>query len=187
MPQQVLPGLPDYVTSDLRVLFVGINPGVRSAQVGHHFAGHSNRFWKLLADSHLVPHQMNYWEDARLLEWGIGLTNLVPRPTTGIHELTQEDYRRGRITLLKKIERFCPKIVALLGIGMAKVLLSEAPTGDFSSISKAVQIKPGLQAMCLLQAQVFVLPNPSGRNAHYSYQEMIRLFQTLGQMVNPSR
>ncbi|MGE0474372.1 MAG: mismatch-specific DNA-glycosylase [Nitrospirales bacterium] len=180
-------GLPDYVTSDLRVLFVGINPGLRSAVVGHHFAGHSNRFWKLLADSRLVPRPVNYWEDARLLEWGIGLTNLVARPTTGTHELTQKDYRRGRFALLKKIAHFRPKILALLGIGMARILFSESQLGNVSPVSKTMQIKPGLQTVCLHQSQVFVLPNPSGRNAHYSYQAMSRLFQALGQMVNPIR
>ncbi len=183
MPQQALSGLPDFVTPDLRVLFVGINPGLRSAEVGHHFAGHSNRFWKLLADSHLVPHSLNYWEDARLLDWGIGLTNLVARPTTGIHELTREDYHQGRITLLKKIDHFRPEIVALLGIGMARVLLSGSAPANVPRTSKVSLVKPGLQRIFIHQSKVFVLPNPSGRNAHYSYEEMRRLFQNLGQMV----
>ena len=177
-------GLPDYVAPELRVLFVGINPGLRSAEVGHHFAGHSNRFWKLLADSRLIPHSLNYWEDARLLEWGIGLTNLVARPTTGIHELTREDYDQGRITLLKKIDHFRPKIVALLGIGMARVFLSQFSRDNIPTHSKALPIKPGLQRIFVHQSKVFVLPNPSGRNAHYSYEGMRGLFQTLGQMVN---
>lgn len=185
MPQPDFPGLPDYVIPDLRVLFVGINPGLRSAEVGHHFAGHSNRFWKLLADSHLVPHPLNYWEDSRLLDWGIGLTNLVSRPTMGIHELTRKDYHQGRITLLQKIDLFRPQIVALLGLGMARDLLSESPPAVDARISKPLRIKPGLQRLFLCQAKVFVLPNPSGRNAHYSYEAMRRLFQTLGRMVNP--
>src|SRR5690348_8754158 len=76
--------LRDRVAPGLRVLFVGINPGIRSATTGHHFAGYSNRFWKLLFASGLIPEPIGAEDDARLLEWGYGITNLVPRPTPGI-------------------------------------------------------------------------------------------------------
>ena len=80
----------------MRVLFVGINPGIRSAETGHHFAGYSNRFWKLLFDSKLVPEPIDWRADDRLPEWGFGITNLVPRPTRGIDELTASEYLAGR-------------------------------------------------------------------------------------------
>src|SRR4051794_36792622 len=78
--------LADRIAPDLRVLFVGINPGVRSAQTGHHFAGFSNRFWKLLHESGLVPQPVTFEDDDRLTEWGYGITNLIARPTPGIDD-----------------------------------------------------------------------------------------------------
>src|SRR5512132_675953 len=95
--------LPDYLQPGLHVLFVGINPGLRSAALGHHYAGHSNRFWKLLYESTLVPEQLSYREDSRLPEWGLGLTNLVPRATSSIESLTLGDYAAGRRVLLRKV------------------------------------------------------------------------------------
>ena len=79
----------------MRVLLVGINPGVRSSQVGHHFAGPSNRFWKLLYESRLVPEPIGFADDDRLSEWGFGITNLIPRPTAGINTLRPEEYVAG--------------------------------------------------------------------------------------------
>src|ERR687895_1555914 len=95
--------LRDRIAPNLRVLFVGINPGVRSAITGHHFAGHSNRFWKLLWDARLVPEPITYLDDDRLPEWGYGITNIVARATAGIDELTIEDYRAGAQRLLGKV------------------------------------------------------------------------------------
>lgn len=184
MPRTTWPSLPDYLSRSLRVLFVGINPGLRSAQVGHHFAGHSNRFWKLLSDSKLIPFPLTYRDDARLLEWGIGLTNLVSRPTAGMHELTKQDYREGRIMLMNKIETFHPRIVALLGLGIARLLFSESSEGAFPVRRPSLKIIPGLQSNSLCQTPIFVLPNPSGRNAHYSYQSMSHLYQMLRHTVD---
>src|SRR5687768_16423505 len=99
-------GLPDNIRPGVRVLFVGINPGTRSAAVGHHFAGYSNRFWKLLYESKLVPVPLSYGDDGRLPEWGFGITNLIGRPSRGIDELTQQDYAAGRRKLLVKIRRY---------------------------------------------------------------------------------
>ena len=89
----------------MRVLFVGINPGVRSALTGHHFAGFSNRFWKLLYESRLVPERIGYADDWRVPEWGYGVTNIVPRPTPGIDSLKPAEYVSGRTTLRRKILR----------------------------------------------------------------------------------
>src|SRR4029453_15688082 len=84
--------LKDRIRPGVRVLFVGINPGIRSAATGHHFAGYSNRFWKLLYDARLVPEPIGYEDDRRLPEWGFGITNLIPRATPGIDTLTPGDY-----------------------------------------------------------------------------------------------
>ena len=78
--------LEDRLGAGMRVLFVGINPGVRSATIGHHFAGFSNRFWKLLCESRLVPERITYEDDDRLPEWGFGITNIVARPSAGIED-----------------------------------------------------------------------------------------------------
>src|SRR5256712_6254194 len=98
-----LPALKDRVRPPIRVLFVGINPGIRSAAIGHHFAGYSNRFWKLLFDSGLVPEPIGTEDDRRLPEWGYGITNLIPRATPGIDTLTREEYAAGERALRRKI------------------------------------------------------------------------------------
>src|SRR5215471_16199842 len=98
----VLPPLPDRIRPGVRVLFVGINPGVRSSLTGHHFAGFSNRFWKLLYESGLVPEPISYADDGRLPEWGYGITNIVPRPTPGIDTLASHEYIGGRVKLRRK-------------------------------------------------------------------------------------
>src|SRR5687767_15587370 len=87
-----LPPLRDRIRPGVRVLFVGINPGVRSSLTGHHFAGYSNRFWKLLCESGLVPEPITYQDDVRLPEWGFGITNLVRRPSAGIDSLSPAEY-----------------------------------------------------------------------------------------------
>ena len=165
--------LPDYVRPGLRILFVGINPGLRSASVGHHFAGYSNRFWKLLTDSRLVPEPLTYLDDSRLPEFGLGLTNIVSRPSRGIDSLRPEDYRRGRKTLVAKIEKARPRIVALLGVTIFRTLFAA------SSRKQAPRIPLGLTSVQLAGVPVFVLPNPSGRNAHVSYAAILRAFRRL--------
>ena len=163
--------LPDHLASNLTIVFVGINPGLRSAEVGHHYAGHSNRFWKLLYDAALVPEPLTYRDDGRLPQWGIGLTNLVARPTAGIDGLTAEDYARGRLELIKKIRRYRPGVVALLGITLYPAL--------FPLESKQRGRKPGLQSVTIYDSRIVLLPNPSGRNAAYPYDSLLNAFRTL--------
>ena len=162
--------LRDYLKPGLRVLFVGINPGLRSAQLGHHFAGHSNRFWKLLYESGLVTIPLTYQDDWRLPEWRLGLTNIISRPSAGIDALGPREYVDGGKRLLATIHRYRPKVVALLGVTIYRRVFPEAA-------SSAVCL--GIQRKALAGIRVFVLPNPSGRNAHYSYQTMLRAFRTL--------
>lgn len=163
--------LPDYLAPNLRVLFVGINPGLRSAEAGHHFAGPSNRFWKLLYGAGLVPEPIGYRDDARLLAWGLGLTNLVGRPTASSGHLTPEDYAAGRRILLRKVRRWRPESIALLGMILFPILFPHASTLRREA--------PGLQPVTLYDAKVFLLPNPSGRNAFYSYETMLQGFRLL--------
>src|SRR4249919_3082018 len=108
--------LKDRIAPGLRVLFVGINPGIRSATIGHHFAGYSNRFWKLLFESGLLPTPIGAEDDERLPEWGYGITNLVARPTPGIDTLAPSEYAAGLRMLRRKVRRWKPDLVALVGV-----------------------------------------------------------------------
>lgn len=162
--------LTDHIRSGVRILFVGINPGLRSAATGHHFAGYSNRFWKLLFESKLVPVPLTHQDDWRLPDWGIGLTNIIQRPSAGIDVLKPRDYVAGRKRLIATVKHYRPRAVALLGVTIYRTLFPE---------SRAGRISLGPQAKTLADCPVFVLANPSGRNAHYSYQTMLKAFRAL--------
>jgi TDG/mug DNA glycosylase family protein len=164
-----LPRLRDRIGPGVKVLLVGINPGVRSALTGHHFAGYSNRFWKLLYESGLVPERITSEDDGRLPEWGFGVTNLVARATPGVGDLHPSELLKGRERLARKVRRYRPEVVALVGLTIYRALfpLSRNP------------VRPGLAPERFAGARVFVLPNPSGRNAHYSYAEMLQAFRAL--------
>ena len=164
------PALKDQLPLRPRILFVGINPGIRSATIGHHFAGYSNRFWKLLVDSKLVPEPIGAEDDGRLPEWGYGITNLVARPTPGIDTLKPAEYPAGVRILARKIERAQPRIVAFLGVTLFRAIFNRPAW---------VRVSVGLQRECFAGARVFVLPNPSGRNANFSYAEMLASFRKL--------
>jgi len=188
-----MPRLPDHVRPGLQVLFVGINPGIRSAEIGHHFAGHSNRFWKLLRESGLAPEAIGPEQDRRLLEWGYGITNLVPRATPGIGDLRPGDYEAGRRRLAALIRRNRPSIVALVGVTLYRVLFASparpsrararerSASGPAPRASSAAPL--GLREERLAGVPVFVLPNPSGRNANFSYVEMLASFRALGRLI----
>ena len=155
------------------MLFVGINPGVRSSLTGHHFAGFSNRFWKLLFESGLVPERITYADDDRLPEWGYGITNIVPRPTPGIDTLRPEEYVAGRARLRRKVLRYRPVVVAAVGLTVFRALYPQ----------RRGPISLGLQPERIGDSAVFVLPNPSGRNANYSYAEMLAAFSALARYI----
>jgi TDG/mug DNA glycosylase family protein len=166
----ILPPLRDRIRQPVRVLLVGINPGVRSSQVGHHFAGPSNRFWKLLHASRLVPEPIGFADDHRLPEWGFGITNLIQRPTPGIDTLRPEEYIAGAKVLRRKIRRLKPEVVAFIGVTLFRSVFGR----------RAGQpVALGLQDERIEGASVFVLPNPSGRNANFSYGEMLDAFARL--------
>ena len=160
--------LRDRIRAGANVLFVGINPGVRSAAIGHHFAGHSNRFWKLLYESRLVPEPIGAEEDQRLCEWGFGITNLIPRMTPGIDTLEPHEYPAGLRVLRRKVRRWQPQVVAFVGVSLYRVIFD-----------RRGPLKLGGQKEIFEGAQVFVLPNPSGRNANFTYAEMLGAFKKL--------
>ena len=160
--------LRDCICPSVSVLFVGINPGIRSATIGHHFAGYSNRFWKLLYESGLVPEPIQTEDDRRLPEWGFGVTNLVARATPGIDTLTPREYVSGTRVLRRKVRRWKPRIVAFVGVSLYRAIFG-----------RKGRVSLGLQDETFEGARVFVLPNPSGRNANFSYQEMLAAFTAL--------
>ena len=175
-PPAELPRLRDRIEPGVHVLFVGINPGIRSALTGHHFAGHSNRFWKLLFDSRLVPEPITYVDDERLPEWGFGITNLIARATPGIDSLRPAEYVGGLVILRRKIRRYTPAIVALVGVSLFRAIFAKRGT-----------IRLGSQQELFDGARVFVLPNPSGRNANFSYAEMLGAFRKLKRAIDSSQ
>jgi len=170
--------LTDRIGTNVRVLFVGINPGIRSSLTGHHFAGYSNRFWKLLYESGLVPEPITYADDRRLPDFGFGITNLVPRPTPGIDTLRREEYAAGARALRRKTRRVRPAVVAFVGVTLFRSVF-ERPASQ--------PVRLGLQPETFEGTSVFVLPNPSGRNANFSYAEMLAAFSELARFAKRAR
>ncbi len=144
--------LPDYLRRGMKLVVVGFNPGERSARVGHYYAGRGNLFWPLLYDSGIVPELLDCRDDKRLIEFGIGLTDLVKRPTQGIEDIERHEFAEGRVLLAQKIEQYTPRVVAFNG----KLV--------FEKFAQR-RCKLGLQKERLYGAQVFVLPSTSGQNA----------------------
>ena len=179
--------LRDRIAPGVRVLFVGINPGVRSALTGHHFAGFSNRFWKLLRESRLVPEPITFEDDGRLSEWQLGITNLIPRPTPGINDLRPAEYVEGWTHLSRKIRRYRPAVVALVGVTLYRAilpLLPEVPPAERRAARNAPGRVLGLRPETVHGAHLFVLPNPSGRNANFTYAEMLAAFRGLRRFLD---
>lgn len=139
-----------------RILFVGINPSLRSAEVGHHFAGPGNPFWRLLYASRLVPEPITYEDDVRLPEWCLALTNIVARPTREASELAREEFEEGRRRLARLITRVQPEVVAFVGSTVYRAFFGPRVSGG-----------AGPKPERIGGARLFVVPNPSGRNAVY--------------------
>lgn len=169
--------LMDAIEPGVRVMLVGINPGVMSAVSGHHFAGPTNRFWGLLYESGIVPEPVTHEDDVRLPRWGIGMTNLIARPSPGIDVLKPQEYVEGWKILERKIDRFRPHIVAFVGVTMYRAL------AKIIGHASDLEIKPGFQHATVHGARIFVLPNPSGRNAHFGYDDMLGAFRELARAI----
>jgi TDG/mug DNA glycosylase family protein len=148
--------LEDVVVDRPRLLLVGINPGLRSGAMGHHFAGNGNPFWRLLQAARLTPVLLDYSDDQRLAEFGIALTNLCPRTTRTAAELTRAEIARGHLVLARKIAAWRPAVVGLVGVSLYRTYFG-APAGP----------GPGAKRETIAGARVFVVPNPSGLNASF--------------------
>jgi double-stranded uracil-DNA glycosylase len=166
-------GLRDITTPNPRVMFVGINPSLRSAEVGHHFASPGNPFWRILHAAGLTPILLDCGEDGRLAEFGMALTNLCPRPSREASELTAAEIEAGKRALLKKIRRLRPRFVAFVGVSIYRRIFPD-------SRSKGAGLKPET----IDGAQVFVLPNPSGRNAAFpGFEDKVVWFRGLKEVL----
>ena len=159
--------VPDVISRGLRILFCGINPGLYSGAVGHHFARPGNRFWPALYAAGFSERLLSPFEERELLSSGYGITNMVERTTASAAELTPEEFVRGGRRLLAKVRRFRPECVAILGIGAYRAAFNRA-NATF-----------GLQPKRLAGSLLWVLPNPSGLNAHYQPKDLARIFRVL--------
>jgi TDG/mug DNA glycosylase family protein len=175
-------GVPDYLRPGLRLVIVGINPGLRSGATGHHYAYAGNHFWPLLFDSGLLPERLTYESDHRALEFDIGLTNLCERTTKEANELTREEMAAGAATLRAKLLDFAPRIVCFNGMGIYDAFLSNWP--DVAPVGKRRKIAPGLQPERLGATPLFVVPSSSGRTAAYPRQVKLGYFRELKQLVD---
>ena len=164
--------IPDVIGEGLSVLFVGINPSLYSAAVGHHFARPGNRFWPALKRGGFTPRQLSPFEDRSLLDYKLGLTNLVARATTRADELSDNELRRGASRLRAKLRRWRPQCVAFVGISAFRTALGR----------KKAEV--GRQGESLCDCEVWVLPNPSGLNAHYQLDDFGRLFAELRKSIH---
>jgi len=161
----------DIIAPALRVLFCGINPGLYSGATGHHFARPGNRFWPTLYQAGFTPRLLAPPEERKLLTLGYGITNLVPRATATADELTSDELLAGRKRLENKVKRYQPRIVAVLGIGAYRLAFQER------TATLGPQTKP------LASAAVWVLPNPSGLNAHYQLVDLVEHFRNVREAV----
>jgi TDG/mug DNA glycosylase family protein len=161
----------DVIGPGLRVLFCGINPSLYSAAVGHHFARPGNRFWPALHTAGFTERLLSPAEDRSLLARGYGLTNLVSRATGAADELMPEELTAGGRRLARLVRRHRPAVVAVLGVTAYRAAFGRPKAG------------PGRQPETLADAVVWVLPNPSGLNAHYQLGDLARVYGELRQAV----
>ncbi|MGH2735751.1 MAG: G/U mismatch-specific DNA glycosylase [Actinomycetota bacterium] len=159
--------VPDVIGPGLRILFCGINPGLYSGATGHHFSRPGNRFWPTLERAGLTPRRLYPHEERELLDYGIGITNFVRRATAGADELSKDELIAGAATLRRKVRRHKPRVVAFLGITAYRAAFGRR---------KAVI---GPQQESIGETRVWVLPNPSGLNAHYQIDGLAREFVRL--------
>jgi TDG/mug DNA glycosylase family protein len=165
--------LPDYLVAGLKIVFVGFNPGERSARLGHYYAGRGNQFWPLLFDSGLLPERLGPENDRRMLEFGYGLTDVVKRWSKSANDLTPEDFERGVPELRERLRGASPRVVAFNGkMGYQK----------FRGRTMG-PIKLGWQREAFEGAKVFVLPSTSGRNGSLTRAQKLACFRRLARWV----
>ncbi len=159
--------IPDIIAPDLDVLFCGINPSLYSAAVGHHFARPGNRFWPTLHGAGFTERLLTPFEDGDLLQFGYGLTNIAERATARADQLDVQELLTGQRQLAAKVQHYRPRFLAVLGISAYRTAFNRP---------KAVM---GQQDKSLHGAIIWVLPNPSGLNAHYQLEALKRVYREL--------
>lgn len=159
--------VPDVIRPGLKVLFCGINPGLYTAAVGHHFARPGNRFWPVLHKAGFTNRLLSPFEERELLPLGYGVTNIVARATASAEALSREEILHGGQALKRKVVRQKPRVLAVLGLGAYRIAFTEPKA----------QIGP--QEQRIGETLVWVLPNPSGLNAHYQQKDLVALFMRL--------
>ena len=159
--------LPDVIASDLDVLFCGINPGLYTAAVGHHFGRPGNRFWPVLYRSGFTPRLFHPSEQRELLKLGVGITNVVARATATADELSREELIEGAAILTRKVKKNTPRYLAIVGVGAYRTAFAR-PKASL-----------GLQNETIGATKIWVLPNPSGLNANYQADALVKLFEDL--------
>ncbi len=159
--------VPDIIAVDLHVLFCGINPSLYSAAAGHHFARPGNRFWPTLHGAGFTERLLTPFEDADLVQFGYGLTNIVDRATARADELDAEELVTGHQHLAAKVQHYRPRVLAVLGITAYRTAFNRP---------KAIM---GQHDESLHGAIIWVLPNPSGLNAHYQLEDLKRVYREL--------
>lgn len=164
--------VPDIIKKNLDVLFCGINPGLYTAAVKHHFARPGNRFWPLLYYSGFTPRILSPFEEDLLPSMGVGITNLVERATSNAAQLSRGELREGLELLKEKVRKMKPRVVAILGVGA------------YREASGCKEAEIGRQPQMLGETVLWVLPNPSGINAGYGMERLLILFRELYNFIN---
>lgn len=163
--------LPDVIARDLSVLFCGINPGLYTAAVQQHFGRPGNRFWPTLHRAGFTPRLFHPSEQHELLKLGYGITNVVARATAAADALTREELVEGATILTRKVKRYTPRMLAIVGIGAYRTAFAHP------------KAKLGLQEETIGATKIWVLPNPSGLNANYQADALVKLFRALREVV----
>lgn len=161
--------LPDHLRKGMKLVIVGCHPTESSVRVGHYYAGRDNEFWPMLFEGGVVPEPFDYRDDKRVIEFGVGLTDLVKRPSKTVDELKREDFAEGRIVLSQKLEEFLPRVVAFNG------------KRTYEQFAQR-KCKCGLQKELLYGARVYVLPTTSGASDGKK-SEKLGHFRKLAQLV----
>lgn len=164
--------LQDIIAENLKVLFCGINPGLKSAVHGHHFSNRSNRFWKVLHQAGFTPHEIHPMFDSTILDYGYGLTTAVERATVRADELSKAEFEQSIEAFTRKMERYAPTYLAFLG------------KPAYQAFSKKKSIQWGLQEEPFCNATVWVLPNPSGLNRGFTLPMLINHYQALRNYIS---
>jgi len=159
--------VPDVIAPELKILFCGINPGLYTAAVGHHFARPGNRFWPAIHQAGFTTRQLSPFEERELLDLGYGVTNVVNRATATAEELTRGALVAGAFELREKVIRYRPRCLAVLGLGAYRTAFERKVAG------------PGRQSEMIGDSVIWVLPNPSRLNANYQLPDIVRLFREL--------